>query len=89
MVHNHILEHINVQVEIERTRAHWCQLAQEHILRNTPAIVHIAHRRGLDQQLDRLLESAAHQCTLVGAVDTVSSDRHQCTLTGHNVAEKR
>ena len=88
VVRHHVLEHVHVQVQVKGAGAHRRHLAKHHVLRHTLAVVHVAHCGRLHEDLDRLLKGAAHQRTLVGAVDAVPGDGHQRALAGHDVHQQ-
>jgi hypothetical protein len=67
------------------TSAHWRHLAQHDVLRDTPAIIQLSARGGLEKNLDSLLEGASHECTGVRAIDAVSGDGRDGASVAHDI----
>jgi len=88
VVDNDVLEHVNVQRDVEGAGSDRCNLAEEDVLRHPMTIVSLADCCRLHKDLDRLLEGRAHERAGVRAVDSMPSDRHERATMGHQVAEK-
>jgi hypothetical protein len=56
MVHDGVLEHVNVERDFKGARPHGRHLPKHHVLCNTVTIILLAHRRCLHEDFDRLLE---------------------------------
>jgi hypothetical protein len=51
-----VLEHVDVQGNIESASSHRCQLPKHHILGNTMAVILLSYGRGLHEDLHRFFE---------------------------------
>ena len=62
-------------------------MAEHDVLGDAGDGVGLGKGRGLEQNVDRLLEGGAHQCAGLDAVDAVARDGHQVAAVGHDVAQ--
>jgi len=56
IIHDDILQHVEIQLNTEGAGAHGRHLPEEHVLRNTMAIVLRPHHGSFRQNFDRFLE---------------------------------
>jgi riboflavin synthase alpha subunit len=76
MINYRVLQHVNVERNVEASRAHRGHLTEDHIFGDAVAVVLLAHRGGFHQDFDGLLEGRPHQCSCIGAIDPMSGDGH-------------
>jgi uncharacterized protein YbcV (DUF1398 family) len=85
--HNGV-EQALVQVDVELTRSGGRHLSKDQVLRHTTAIVELSERSSLQQNFNCLFERTTHERTIVGTVDTVTSNRSQITTNSHDIDQQ-
>ena len=88
MIDDHILQHIDIESDIKRPRAHWCHLSEHDVLCDTVAVVLLANRGCLHENFDGFFERTSHQSTGISSVDAVTGNSHQSSSVGHEIAKK-
>jgi hypothetical protein len=83
-----VLQHIDVNSDIERSSAHRGHLSEDNVLRDTVTIVSLSHCGSLHENLNGLFEGRPHQGSSVGAVDTMTGDCNKMTAVSHEVAKE-
>jgi hypothetical protein len=85
--HNRVEQGL-VQVDVKLSRSSGCHLSEDQVLRDTTAVVKLSEGSSLQQNLDGLFERTTHERTVIGTVDTMTSDRSQVTTHSHHINQE-
>lgn len=88
MIYHDVLEHLNVERDVERAGTHRSKLTEQDALCNTSAVVPLSNGCSFHQDLDRLFERTSHERASIGSVDTVTSDGHEVSAIRHDIHEQ-
>lgn len=88
MIYYHVLEHLDVQRDVEGAGTHWSELTEQDAFCDSGAVISFSNRCSFHQDLDRLFEGTSHERASVGSIDTVTSDSHEVSAIRHHVHEQ-